>query len=354
MGQNIGYPTFTKPPGLSYKMGLTSIYFPIIEKQKDIPLTTFSPILTSDKKPKSCLASICTKQISPSITSNCITLSMIVQLAVIDKNIISDIYWYVRQNPDKINEVANYNNSYTALHYACRYSARLSIDVVKFLIANGADVNAKDQFGITPLIVAAHNSNKNGNIETVELLLDNGAHINHQKQSGETALMHAVLFSKNSLATVTLLLDKGADPNIKSITGETALMLSASRLDSTSSFDTVKLLVERGANINCWNNDGITVLGSAIYNLETVQYLLSKGGIVNVSNFDIINHALSKTTCNPEVIMLLIAKGANTGNLDKHTLKRITVMQNSLMYTKGTILSNQSDRSDQSVQLIAT
>ena len=88
MGQHIGTPTLTRPPGLSWKMGLTSVYFPILEKTKAIPLTTYP----------------CTTE-TPTYQFGARPLYSMVQMLNTNREIIADIHTYVQYNPDKINDV---------------------------------------------------------------------------------------------------------------------------------------------------------------------------------------------------------------------------------------------------------
>ena len=50
-----------------------------------------------------------------------------------------------------------------------------NIEAVKQHIAAGADVNAKDEYGDTPLDLATHQSNPNASPETADLLRKHGA-----------------------------------------------------------------------------------------------------------------------------------------------------------------------------------
>ena len=70
-----------------------------------------------------------------------------------------------------------------------------NIEAVKQYIAGGADVNAKDEYGGTPLFNAA----VNGHTETAELLIDKGADVN-AKHDGETPLDWAIDFKKPETA----------------------------------------------------------------------------------------------------------------------------------------------------------
>ena len=53
-------------------------------------------------------------------------------------------------------------------------------DTVRALLAKGADVNAKDKYGWTPLMLAA----LAGRADTVRTLLANGAHVNAKWNGG--------------------------------------------------------------------------------------------------------------------------------------------------------------------------
>ena len=59
-----------------------------------------------------------------------------------------------------------------------------NIEGVKLAIANGSDVNAKDEFGSTPLDGAVYD----GHREIAELLIANGANANAKDEDGATPL----------------------------------------------------------------------------------------------------------------------------------------------------------------------
>lgn len=95
-------------------------------------------------------------------------------------------------------------------------------ELVQPLLDKGADINAKDGYGIAPLQWAAWNRQ----IKMVQLLLDKGANINTQDNYGNTPLMIAVMRGKGKIEMVQLLLDNDADTNIKNIMGGTAATLA--------------------------------------------------------------------------------------------------------------------------------
>ena len=84
-----------------------------------------------------------------------------------------------------------------------------------FLLAAGADVNAKDELDATPLMLAE-------TAEQTKLLINAGADVNAKDIYGRTALMYAV--DRGSIEQIKLLIDAGADVNAKDKYDYTALM----------------------------------------------------------------------------------------------------------------------------------
>ena len=82
------------------------------------------------------------------------------------------------------------------------------VDVVRALIAAGADVNAKSKSGFTPLLFAV----RNAQIEALRVLLEHGANVNDVAADGTSALNVAIVNAFYEPASV--LLDHGADPNL--------------------------------------------------------------------------------------------------------------------------------------------
>jgi ankyrin repeat protein len=94
-----------------------------------------------------------------------------------------------------------------------------NIEAVKQHLAAGADVNAKDDHGQTPLHAAAREGLK----EVVELLIAAGADVNAKYDDGEglTPLHFAAVFGGKEI--VELLIANGADVNAMNDTGRTPL-----------------------------------------------------------------------------------------------------------------------------------
>ena len=115
------------------------------------------------------------------------------------------------------------------------------IEVVKLLLEAGADVDAKDdRFGSTPLYIASEASN----IEVVKLLLEANAGVDATR-TGTSALHMASQLGHVEI--VKQLLEAGADVDAKnSKYGGTPLWMASSK----GRTEVVKLLLEAGADVD--------------------------------------------------------------------------------------------------------
>jgi hypothetical protein len=99
------------------------------------------------------------------------------------------------------------------------HSAALMGDVqsIQQHIAYGSDLNAKDAYGSTPLVVATVFDKR----EVVRVLLEGGADINATNAEGSTPLHVASFLCREEI--VEMLLDHNADRSIRNQYGSTAL-----------------------------------------------------------------------------------------------------------------------------------
>lgn len=142
-------------------------------------------------------------------------------------------------------------NGMTPLIHATR---RGFLDVVKYLVEEGADINKKNKYGETPLMEAC----AYGQFEVAEFLLVKGANINYQNPyNGFTPLLTVTRRFRCVYPLIELLLKWGADPNICSATRYTPLMYACYKV---SRLETLKLLVRSGADIRAQNATGDTPL----------------------------------------------------------------------------------------------
>jgi ankyrin repeat protein len=127
-------------------------------------------------------------------------------------------------------------------------------DVAALLLANKAEVDAKDNYGETPLQAASENGFK----EVAELLLANKAEVNARDIHGATSL-HYAAFSGHKDVTELLLANK-ADINAKDNLGKTPLHMAAAQGHKA----VAELLLANKADVNAEDNAGSTPLAYAI------------------------------------------------------------------------------------------
>ncbi len=125
-------------------------------------------------------------------------------------------------------------------------------DVLLFLLKKGADVNARNYFGHTPIFEVIMQGNPGG----AQLLLEHGADLNARDNSGRTPFFHA-----RNVPTFRWLLENGADVNVRDDHDCTPLFGAIERLRGR---DCVEFLLQNGAGVNVRDTSGNTPLGFAI------------------------------------------------------------------------------------------
>ncbi|KAM0280056.1 hypothetical protein ACHAQH_004251 [Verticillium albo-atrum] len=224
-----------------------------------------------------------------------------------------------------------------ALHLALSQNR---LDIVDFLLQHGADVNASNLTGNSMLHVAVGKRN----LALSQLLLDRGANPNSSDYMGrsllgrlveaakltdtfESELAMAVLakgadpnqcdswgerllchvMEKGNTPLLRAFLERGADPNQAFGRQDTPLLYALSQ----GMLDNAALLLRHGADPNKANAEGKTPLMEALVmgENELVRELLAKGADINKAGLA-KPAALVKILRDPEVVQMLVAKGA--------------------------------------------
>lgn len=191
---------------------------------------------------------------------------------------VDDIRFFIESEGLDINVKCD-NAHESLLQFALK--EKQDMDVLKYLVENGADVNSVDKYGRTPL----HSALRKFNVEVLDYMFDHDANINVVDDYGQTLLGCAVYgwttfhYEKRifDFELLKYLLAKGADINTKDYHGET-LLHSAMR----SNFDTdiLKYLVDHGADIHATNSCGQTPLDFARTE-EVKSFILTTAAATN-------------------------------------------------------------------------
>jgi len=196
------------------------------------------------------------------------------------------------------------------LFYAAYYG---QYEIVKLMLADKADVNAKGRINETPLFGSA----MNGYLGVTKLLLQNGAEVNIKDDNGDTPLLRSVLSGRSSV--VKLLLANNANVNARNSDGSTPLDIAAGR----GYRGTVQLLIDNDAEINATNQQGESPLYAAIFSghKDVVELLLTNNADVNARDFQDetpLHAAVKNEQEDIDIVALLLANKADVNATSKY------------------------------------
>ena len=135
-----------------------------------------------------------------------------------------------------------YKLTYLTMHYSSFEDTIIfgTLAEVQKHLDQGAEIDAIDVYGFTPLIETAIN----GKSDIAALFLQKGASVDLTDATGRTALHWAA--DNNNVALCQLLLDNGANPNAYTYAGQPVLVMPYLRQQEKLK----RLLYQHGANLD--------------------------------------------------------------------------------------------------------
>lgn len=252
---------------------------------------------------------------------------------------INEMEKLLKKNKDKI-DLKGF--PYLATEYGVA-----NLEIANFLIKNGADVNARTEYGTTPLMVAI----RMNQLEVINLLLENGAEktINAKERvSNDTALGIAIGYftrekTKEQIALITKLIEKGADINQTN-----GIEFVFSTALSNGDFDFVKLLLDNDLYFGMqpsgyWLN---IARGYGEPNIEMFKLLMAHG---IKPEYDFDTNRLLQTICRSgnsrdrELLELFINNGLDINSYTDDNMSLLTAaLETKRFDTAKTLIQNKA------------
>ncbi|CAB5632243.1 ankyrin repeat domain-containing protein [Pseudomonas asiatica] len=166
------------------------------------------------------------------------------------------------------------------LHNAARHD---DVGTLHQLLAQGAQLESRDEQGRTALLVATHGNH----IAAAKALIEAGANVNAKDNIDDSPYLYAGARGLNDILRLTL--SHGADLKSTNRYGGTALIPAAER----GHVETVQLLIDAGVDVNHLNRLHWTALLEAVIlgdggprHVEIVRRLLAAGADRQIADKD--------------------------------------------------------------------
>ena len=210
------------------------------------------------------------------------------------------------------------------------------LEILKFLITIGADVNNIDDMGDTPL----HHTK---NLECAKLLVQNGADIDAAGFQNMTVLSKAIYSGREEMAIY--LIERGANINTK-MCDYTPLVSSIFKCN----YSLIQLLLEKGADVHYYMNVTYAPIHRAAFSLDKniIKLILRYGADINIIdiNGNTILHRIIMyvhtymSDAYHNIIVLLIKNGIDIWKRNNDDMTALDITRHNIKHKMVDILKN--------------
>ncbi|KAL9956875.1 hypothetical protein ACROYT_G038427 [Oculina patagonica] len=253
-------------------------------------------------------------------------------------------------NPDKGETQSTENEDWKLLNSAIQGG---NVAIIEMVLSRGLDINSKDSYGDTPLMIAA----RGGKMEAVNYLLDKGADLSLTGQYGRNSL-HNASYGGN-VAIIETVLSRGLDVNSKDSDSDTPIMIAA----LCGKMEAVNYLLDKGANLSLTGKFGRNLLHHASDggNVAIIETMLSRGLDVNSKDSNSDTPIMIAAFCGKmEAVNYLLDKGADlslTGQYGRNLLHKASVGGNvaiiETMLSRGLDVNSKDNNGDTPLTIAA-
>lgn len=224
-----------------------------------------------------------------------------------------------------------------------------SIPIIKLLLEKGADIK-----NVNYIALALYYKQ----YEIAKILLDHGANLKGSFGPNKSNIVQHAYSVKAPAELIFKMIDKGADINWKDEGGNT-LVISILK-DTRYNIDTIKKLIDKGADVNVtlpYTNrpilsDLLESYSGNKNNENKIKLLLESGADVNKidsSKKSPLIYSIQAPTFSPEIIKLLLEKGANTNlNIEPESTSPLSSL---IMRLSRDTISNKYDILEDMIKL---
>ena len=241
-----------------------------------------------------------------------------------------DVLKFLIANGADISEARSSRNT-TALHCAAFYNS--NAEILKTLLARGADANAQNNEGKTPLFIAdtdekktilraagglmmfrsIHDAAEKGTVDDVRFFIDQSVDVNEKGEYEQTPL-HVAAESNPDIGVLKYLIEQGADVGAKDQAAMTPLHWAAYKNPSA---DVLKTLIEHGADIGAKDQFEQMPVHYAAMNdsgADALKYLLEQGADIHATSkygTTPLHAAVYRNKSGADILKILIEHGAD-------------------------------------------